>query len=112
VTAIIGFSVKNSVFVASDSQMSDTGAGTKRRDSKKIAIIKFKNGVGCLIARAGAVSTADLFQDIYSEEAAAIEFSSWRTAAMSPNWRCVRRSKKCSTVSITRNFKKGKAKNT
>jgi 20S proteasome alpha/beta subunit len=81
VTAVIGFCVNDSVILATDSQMTDTVTETKECDFKKIARIQFKDGHSALIARAGVISTADLFQEHFEQLAGASEVTDWRTIA-------------------------------
>lgn len=77
-TAVIGFFGNGSITVATDSQM--TCGGTKQCDSKKIDKIEFQSGQVALVARAGAIETADLFLEIF-EEMAAVNVENWRTIA-------------------------------
>jgi 20S proteasome alpha/beta subunit len=81
VTAIIGFVNNQSIILASDSQMSNLQNGTKQCDSKKIAEVNFAGGHSALIARAGSVAGADLFQETFEDMAARTHVTGWRTIA-------------------------------
>ena len=81
VTAVIGFYGNGSLTIATDSQMTFETAGAKQCDSKKINHVEFADGVNVIVARAGVIETADLFQEIFEEMAAGTRVQDWRFVA-------------------------------
>jgi 20S proteasome alpha/beta subunit len=78
VTAVIGFTTKEGIVVATDSQV--TRGNVKRCDSRKLVEVRFKGG-SALVARAGSVEGADIFHEIFDNLAASTEVTSARTMA-------------------------------
>jgi|ERR1043166_318386 20S proteasome alpha/beta subunit len=78
VTLIVGIVCRDAVVLASDSQTTNLGSETKRKDSKKIHAVHFANG-SVLVAESGAVHASGAVLDILSAKARTATIADERT---------------------------------
>jgi 20S proteasome alpha/beta subunit len=79
VTIAIGLLTKDSIVLATDSQVTYQSTGTKEYDSQKLYRVEFKCGTSVLIAKAGVENGSNLFREIFERIAEETEVTNKRT---------------------------------